>query len=55
MSELRDREELEAHAQRAADEGLDPATEMQKYEPAIRCIWFTEYCKRLTQNEREVA
>lgn len=55
MSELRDREELEAHAQRAADKGLDPATEMQNYSPTIRCIWLTEYQKRMTENKREAA
>lgn len=52
MSELRDREELEAHAQRAADEGLDPATEMQKYEPTLHCIWLTEYHKQMGVNAR---
>jgi hypothetical protein len=55
MSELRKLEDLEAHAQRAADDGLDPATEMQKYEPTLHCIWLTEYHKRMGVNVREAA
>lgn len=55
MSELRRLDDLRADAEHAADNGLDPEIEMAKYEPTIRCIWFTEYCKRLTENEREAA
>jgi len=52
MSELRRLEELKADAIRAAEENLNPEIEMQKYEPNIQCIWFNEYCKRLTEIEK---